>query len=753
MARFQTTVLFTMGMFTALAQQPSGGTDLWASFVPNAYGGEARRLIITCASPTSGMVSIPLEGLSIPFNVVPEVATVLDLPAGPGEPDSGGPGSGGIHITSAASISVLAGSVQNYSVDGTALLSSEWLGATYRISSYPGLSGFGDFYTSEFIVLAHENGTVVEIVPNAATKDGHAAGAGFMVELDAGETWLVHAALASSDLSGSTVSVVPGNAPCRSFSVFSGTRCATVPTNCNACDVLYEQELPTDRWGLTGYFAPFEGASGFTLRVLANENQTHVSVDGGFPITLAAGAWLELTDQQNAVCVQADKPISTSQYMQGVACSIVGDPSLMRVVPSTAAVTEATFSTLGALYTEDTHFVTIVCGTGDLATVSVDGLVPTGTQAQTFSACPAMSFMHIPLLPGAHDVRCPGGCHPYVYGWQHGSSYAYAVLPGTSFSTAQDSVICALSGTTLELTSPLPLFEPEWRVASDPGTVVSTEAILSITASANERYRVRDASGSWCGEYVFSISLSDPIAVDILIDGIAQDSTGRCNGEPNPVFAQFSGTGGGYIYHWSGLTAYQSEIPQYTIPAGSSSGWQYIEVSAPGGCAYALDSVWLQHTTLPGSVVIYEQNGTLHCALSGYNYQWLLNDVPIEGATGQSFIPQNSGVYSVLVSDELGCEVGSFTTNIVLTGLYEPEAAAIGVLYDGAESSLRVTGVRGSFTLLIRSMTGQVVRATSGQGGATVPLPMLADGVYAVSVFANGRLTTVRTQIRGNRER
>ncbi len=55
-------------------------------------------------------------------------------------------------------------------------------------------------------------------------------------------------------------------------------------------------------------------------------------------------------------------------------------------------------------------------------------------------------------------------------------------------------------------------------------------------------------------------------------------------------------------------------------------------------------------------------------AASGY--QWQLNTVNIPGATDQSYTVLQSGLYTVIISDSLGC-VNSASIKVVISGIFE----------------------------------------------------------------------------------
>ena len=53
---------------------------------------------------------------------------------------------------------------------------------------------------------------------------------------------------------------------------------------------------------------------------------------------------------------------------------------------------------------------------------------------------------------------------------------------------------------------------------------------------------------------------------------------------------------------------------------------------------------------------IFSEGQVLLCDLAGYDYQWLFNGEIIEGANSQYYFPTQNGLYSVNLSNDLGCE-------------------------------------------------------------------------------------------------
>ncbi len=61
-------------------------------------------------------------------------------------------------------------------------------------------------------------------------------------------------------------------------------------------------------------------------------------------------------------------------------------------------------------------------------------------------------------------------------------------------------------------------------------------------------------------------------------------------------------------------------------------------------------------------------SGNILMSSSAALYQWELNSVPIPGATGQSFVANQSGFYSVVITDENGCS-NSAGIDFIFTGV------------------------------------------------------------------------------------
>ena len=101
----------------------------------------------------------------------------------------------------------------------------------------------------------------------------------------------------SADLSGTLlqatapVQVISG-IPCTDIPQEISAQCPDqfgAPSYCQACDHIFEQMVPTDRWGTNFHTILFNGVTSSTYRVVADQAGTQVMVNGALVATLNAG--------------------------------------------------------------------------------------------------------------------------------------------------------------------------------------------------------------------------------------------------------------------------------------------------------------------------------------------------------------------------------------------------------------------------------------------------------------------------------
>ena len=139
-----------------------------------------------------------------------------------------------------------------------------------------------------------------------------------------------------------------------------------------------------------------------------------------------------------------------------------------------------------------------------------------------------------------------------------------------------------------------------------------------------------------------------------------------------------------------------------------------------------------------GSVLLDATTGT------GYNYQWYLNGVAIQGATSSTFDAPYNGTYTLEVYDGCYAVSGSLTMTGGVTGLSQSEEGKYS-LYpnpsDGTVSISRV-GLEGEVSLMCTDLNGKVLFEREFTGlTESLELGSLNKGIYLISVLGeNGKI-------------
>ncbi|QEL14866.1 fibro-slime domain-containing protein [Limnoglobus roseus] len=419
----------------------SAGTEFWLGFplqyrqAPfTGFNDPANfSLFITADADTSGVVEIPGLGFAtsffVPAGETRSVAIPADAEVGSGERVD----LKAVHVTALNPVTVyglansplngdvLGGEGYNPTADAFLGLPANTAGREYVVLAYGGDSFNG--LSSQFTVVAHEDGTTITVTPTVAVG-AHAAGVSFERVLNRGEAYNYGSA-GNGDVTGSVVTAD------RPVSVFGSHPLTRVPvTATGAANFLVEQLPGVDTWGRSFVAVPFAGRAtspptGSLVRVVAATDDTDVLIDG-VPVTLDRGEVYEhkLTA---AAAITASHPVLVGEYSFSSAVDGGRADPFFALVPPTdqflAAYTVAAPTTLNF----DRHFVTIVVPTAQAGSVVLDGLpVPEPFQAIGGTA---FSFADVPVAAGAHHLAAavPFGVTAYGYGAFDGYGYVGGV--------------------------------------------------------------------------------------------------------------------------------------------------------------------------------------------------------------------------------------------------------------------------------------------------------------------------------------
>lgn len=590
MHRFLSAILL-LAPFWAAAQPDTRGREFWLGFMQNASGTQQISVRIAAEQATTGTVEVPLAGwstaFSVPANGVVSVAVpnIYEVTGSESVLDRG------VHITSVEPVTVTAVNYQNQTTDATQVLPITALGTSYRVDALEGTATAyqnGTYiFRSEFMVVATEDGTEVTITPTATTTAGHAPGVPFTVSLNAGQTYQVQALSGLTDLSGTTVVGTAQSGPCRPFAVFGGSMCAVV--SCAACDHVNEQMEPVNTWGNAFHTVRLGNLSAWGYRILANENNTLVTIDGGSPVLLQAGQLHTVLNTTQPACINSSKPVSVSQLMQGATCAGTGDPSLLLLQADDRMSTSARFTTLTSTQANVYHYVSLVTHTGAISQLLLDGVPLSASLFSTYPGCAGLSQAKVQVSPGTHSISSPAGFLAYAYGVASGESYLYGVSNRMAEPMDPDTVIC--SNGSITLTAPIVLSNAQWTTASDPGTVLATGNSYTFTPDHNDVYRVDGVIlPSGCPKH-FEFQVGLPVEPQLNL---------TANGLPAASVCQFSsvqlGTGSvldpqWFDLHWSPSTQVSDPAIPDPVAYPIQDTWYKLMVTSPVGCGSAVDSV------------------------------------------------------------------------------------------------------------------------------------------------------------------
>lgn len=197
------------------------------------------------------------------------------------------------------------------------------------------------------------------------------------------------------------------------------------------------------------------------------------------------------------------------------------------------------------------------------------------------------------------------------------------------------------------------------------------------------------------------------------------------------VIQLYSNTSGGNVWSPNGETT--DTIMVYT-PGN------YYVLNSSGPCpSSASNIVTVNLGSNPNPPVIsLTGTDTLYCS-SASSYQWYLNGNPIQGATGQFYVPTANGSYSVYVTNEDGCgtmgEPYEFTLN-ELTHLEGPEwiiapnpaSNFLTILWkNNSRAKIQVLDIQGKL----------LISQTSTSGNENLDISSLSEGIYWVNLVTD----------------
>ena len=420
------------------------GTDFWFGFMESRNYQNGHYVEITVTSRETAYFTIKLGNAGILFgNYSVESNSFIQIRIPWQQVEATGSEEiqdKGIHLESSKPVNVYALNWSPNSADVAVIFPVESIGSEYFAVCYePHIhknsnGSYGNGRNSEFLVVAIENNTTVEITPSKVTDKLKPAGTPFSVTMSRGEVYQVQS-MNDVNLTGQgdlTGSYVKSDKP---VAFFSGSLSTTVPvSSSSAWDHLYEQIPPLHSWGRNFYTIPLKSREQDRYRVIAAEDKTKVTIDDIGEKILNRGEFYEFVLYNNEFRqIYSDKRILVMQYSQSRSVDQAynegdGDPFMIVLSPVNQMVNDVTFVAYHSDNIKEKYFVNIFCYSEEVPNMRLDGK----EISQHFSNYKHDTFSHaqIPILQGAHRVQNlnpNGGFLAYVYGFGGVESYGYGV--------------------------------------------------------------------------------------------------------------------------------------------------------------------------------------------------------------------------------------------------------------------------------------------------------------------------------------
>ncbi len=144
----------------------------------------------------------------------------------------------------------------------------------------------------------------------------------------------------------------------------------------------------------------------------------------------------------------------------------------------------------------------------------------------------------------------------------------------------------------------------------------------------------------------------------------------------------------------------------------------------------------------PAQPVITAGADTLYSTTAA-GYQWLLNGIPIPGATGNYYVVSQNGLYSVRISDANGCSNTSSDWSVLNTGVTDETSLNIRIFPNPMAGQLHIQLPAGFEDAKIRMLdiTGRVVISNTIRDDNDFLIPntsRLSAGYYTLQVMIKG---------------
>ena len=349
-------------------------------------------------------------------------------------------------LTSTDTISLFASNFISKRLDVATVLPTNALFDEYMIQTYPN-SAEKQLFSPEFLIVATENNTVVDVTPTWKTAKGKLPNVKFSVTLNKGQSYQVQTEnnVLKSDFSGTIVKAQNE----KKIAVFNGNQLLAIPVVRNLADSiisggvsgghLFEQAMPVALWGTEFVITRSLNRAVDKVRITAKNNDTKVKRNSVVIATLQSGQSVEIEVKwpDKSCYIKSSCPCAVYKYMVSAhkydTNDFLGAPSMIWISPIEQMTKNINFSTYNTINTTN-HYINLIAATGNTSGVSLTGKA-SGNRPLIFvpvDGNPAYSYARTAIPDDSYTLKSTEGVNAHIYGLGANESYGY-----TAGSTAK----------------------------------------------------------------------------------------------------------------------------------------------------------------------------------------------------------------------------------------------------------------------------------------------------------------------------
>jgi uncharacterized repeat protein (TIGR01451 family) len=243
-----------------------------------------------------------------------------------------------------------------------------------------------------------------------------------------------------------------------------------------------------------------------------------------------------------------------------------------------------------------------------------------------------------------------------------------------------------------------------------------------------------NTSFSEAGSYEVILSMSNPLCefeevlsfpINPIPNVTAGEDVSICQGDMATLVAE-----GADSYLWTDLG---SNDPSIEVSPLTSTLYNVVGTTAEG-CENS-DMVWVNVFDFPGDQIVII-DGAL-TAPEGSQWSWFFNGSPISDATEQTFVPFESGSYTVQTISENGCT--TFSQEYIFNGLDNFGSKMLEAYPNPVSEELFLVLPDGIWDLTLMDAMGRnVAEIRNAKATQTLPFMEYPAGIYLLKAIGNG---------------